>query len=288
MDGDDAFYYRDDVTFYLSDPDPTASITVDGVTGTVSFNEDGDEVTFSPDGEFEGASSYIATLSYCAGEESISFSTSDLGGDVDLDALIDMTYSLDLASGTIVEPAGLEALLEFAGFSLDQQLLLGVEAVSETAIDFLGALPDDSGEAQDFCSATLDFPTADFTASPYFQIGPQDLSTEVAGYEVIINNILLSGTFSDDATWIGGVEFAGDLDLAPVADAIGFPASTLCTYAAIFGITCDDCGDGRSECLGLIIQDMDADSVDTVLEPIDMSDCHAECPTSADNPDCPL
>ena len=60
-------YYRGVIEAHLSDPDPTATITVDGVTGTSSLNGDEDVVYFTPDAPFSPNS--IFSTKSCAERE---------------------------------------------------------------------------------------------------------------------------------------------------------------------------------------------------------------------------
>jgi len=286
-DGDDAFYYRDEISFYLSEPDASATITVDGISGTSSLDDTATVVTFTPDGDLDGASSYTATLSYCAGAETISFSTSDLGGEVDVDSLPGLTYALNLGTGTVVNPPGLEDLLGLFGADLEQTLFLQVTESSDTTINFISALPDDTGD-QDYCNATLDFPTADFTEAPYFQIGPKDIIADIGDTQVPIERVYVSGTFASDGTYIGGMELSGTLDLDVIGPALGVDGETICNYGSFVGIYCEECGDGDETCLSLEIVDMDAEGEETSLDRIEMDDCHVDCPASAKNPDCTL
>ena len=286
-DGEESFYYRDEIRFYLTEADASAVITVDGVSGSSSLDDDQTVVTFTPDADFDGASSYTATLSYCAGAETIGFSTSDLGGDVDVDSLPGLTYALNLGTGTVLNPPGLEDLLGFFGADLEQTLFLQVASADASGIDFLSALPDDTGE-QDYCNATLDFPTADFSEAPYFQIGPKDIVADIGENEVPLEDVYVSGTFAADASYIGGMQLSGSLDLDVVGPALGVDGETICSYAVIVGIECEECGDGDMTCLSLDIVDMDAEGEDYSLDRIEQDNCHEDCAESAKNPDCDL
>jgi hypothetical protein len=288
-DGATGVAFGEQVIFYLSEGDPTAAITVAGVAGSSSLNGDEDVVTFTPDSPLSGGTTFVATLTYCGGVEVISFTTEDLGDPTDPDDLPGTTWSLDLSTGTISEPAGLETVLGVFGFTLEYSLLIGVEAVTEDEIDLIGALPDSTGAAQDYCALTVDFPTADFSLNPYFQVGPEDLSVDIAGYAVDVQDVYLSGTISSDASEVTDVEFAGLLDITPIAEAVGYDASSLCSLMGSFGISCEDCGDGNETCLGLVISEMSATELGGVeLEGIDQEDCHEMCSASASNPDCEL
>ena len=137
-DGATDFYYRADVEFYLSDADTDGSPTIvlEGpsgeVSGTTSYSEDMETVYFTPDDYLNASTSYTATLTFCGGEPSVSFTTSDLGTDLTED-LVGKTYLVELGSARIVEPAAVAGLLaqyedEIPG------ILIGVMAVEGDTI----------------------------------------------------------------------------------------------------------------------------------------------------------
>lgn len=272
-DGTTDAYYRTTIEFELSDPDPTGTPTITvadasgaAVAGTSTLNEDGDVVIFTPDAPLAASTSYTATLDYCGGTPSISFTTSSLGGDLTAD-LVGKTYVVDLNGADFVEPAGVADLL--LG-QLENSILLGVQSTSPD-LQMLGAISVDGGTDQDMCTETIPFPAADFASSPYFEIGPEDTSITVAGFTVEILQLEVSGTFAADGSYFGGGTLRGELDARLLAPLVGDLLGTtdpdeICGVVAGFGVACETCSsDGEPYCLGVYVRDITATEQGTTL-----------------------
>ncbi|NOY27866.1 MAG: hypothetical protein GXP62_18535 [Oligoflexia bacterium] len=272
-DGDASAYYRSTIEFELSEPDPngTPTITVaDGagtaVAGSSTLNDDADVVIFTPDVPLDAATSYTATLDYCAGSPSITFTTSSLGGSLDAD-VIGNAYVIDLDGADFVEPAGIADLL--LG-QLNNSILLGVTATSPD-LEMIGAISVEGSTDQDLCNESIPFPAADFSNSPYFEMGPADTTISMAGFDVEILQLSITGTFASDGSYIGGATLGGELDarlLAPlVGDLLGTKdPDVLCQTVAGFGVSCQTCSsDGEPYCLAIYVRDITADSLGTSL-----------------------
>ncbi|MCB9759519.1 MAG: Ig-like domain-containing protein [Alphaproteobacteria bacterium] len=281
-------YYRGDIEFHLSEPYTDATIAVDGVTGTTWTNEDGDVVYFTPDAPLAPSTEYTATITTCQ-DTPITFSTSALGTTIgDVTSLNSATYTLDLQSGRIVIPPGVGSVLESY---LEVTLFMQVEDANSTDISIFGAVADDAGTAQDYCTETLDFPVADFSEAPFFVVGPETTELAVAGYEITIEDLLISGTFAADGSYWGGGVLAGQVDTRPLVDLVeeGGEDNAICEIVAGFGVACETCpGDGEPYCLSIKAVELSGEETSVTIETIEMSDCHANCPDSANNPDCTL
>lgn len=291
-DGETNAYYRGAIEFHLSDPDPTATLSVDGVTGTSSLNEDGDVVTFTPSAPLAPSTTYSASLSYCRGDATVSFTTSGLGGTIaDPSDLNGRVYNLDLQAEDvrIVIPEGVGSVLESY---LDVTLFIQVSEANGSELSMFGAVANEDASAQDYCSPTLDFPTASFTEAPYFEVGPQTTTIAVAGYTVTIDDLFISGTFAADGSYWGGGVLAGSVDTRPLVDLVeeGGEDGAICEIVSGFGVACEICpGDGQPYCLSIKAIGLGGDEVTTTtLEEITQSDCHEMCPDSAANPECTL
>ena len=66
VDGSSNFYYRDAVEFYLSSPDPTATVMTD-IDGEQYTSEDGKTILFVPSQALEPVTEYEVGLDYCHG-----------------------------------------------------------------------------------------------------------------------------------------------------------------------------------------------------------------------------
>lgn len=296
--GSTSAYYRGEIEFNLSDSDPTAVLTVAGVDGTSALNDDADVVTFTPSAPLAPSTSYTATLTYCSGTTDVSFTTSGLGQSIaDPASLNGKVYNLDLKAGRIVIPEGVGSVLESY---LDVVIYMEVSDANSSDIEIFGALAgeddtttsEDESKQQDYCSQTLDFPAANFSEAPFFSIGPETTTIAVAGYEVTIDDLEISGTFAADGSYWGGGTLAGSVDTRALVDLIeeGGEDGAVCEIVAGFGVACETCSsDGQPYCLSIKAVDLGGDLQDeTDLEEIAMSDCHANCPDSASNPECTL
>ncbi|MES2640068.1 MAG: hypothetical protein V4850_11315 [Myxococcota bacterium] len=180
----------------------------------------------------------------------------DTGDDVTED-LTGRTYVVSLADATITEPSGIGSFL--SGY-LTQEILLGVVSVSDTEIEMIGtiAVEGSSPAEQDYCLATIDFPTADFTGNPDFQIGPSDLSLDVGGVTIALTELLVTGTFEDDGSAFEDGVLSGTIDTRPLDAMVGDGSEGIvCEYAAFVGATCEACpSDGGEFCLSLVAEDI--------------------------------
>jgi hypothetical protein len=252
-----------------------------------------DTVYFTPDEILEPSTTYTATLDYCSGSPSIDFTTSSLGasleGGVDI---TQQTYRLDLQSGRVVVPEGVGAVLQDY---LDFQILVQPTAVENDTISMVGALASEvDNDFQDYCDPTIDFPVADFSDAPYFQIGPQSTTIAVSDYTLTIENLLISGTIADDGSWFGGATLSGEIDTRPLVPLLfegEDDENAICDFILGFGVSCIPCfGDENVPfCLEILAIELEADTTaGPTVESIEMEDCHEECAASIDNDECML
>ncbi len=273
-------YYLNPIEFHLSKPhDDDATITVQGVNGTTEWNDDRTTAYFHHDG-LAPSTSYSATISYCRGDATVNFTTSDLGIAIaDESGLVGRAYSLDLSSGRVVVPEGVGAAL--APY-LEFEILVSVKDLTGTDLTITGAIGDDDNPGtQDYCTPTFDFPAADFTGSPFFQLGPQRTEIAVAGYEVTIDDLLISGTFSSDGSYFGGGVLSGLIDTRPLVGLVfddEDDENAICDFILGFGVSCVTCPDGSGDfCLELKAVDLVAEDSGATVEDIALEDCHEQC-----------
>ena len=186
-----------------------------------------------------------------------------------------------------MEPAGVGRVL----FGLlEQHILLGVTEVTDDEIQIMGAISKDKPSTdQDTCDPSIDFPAgADFTTAPFFSIGPRTTSLSVAGTDVNIKDLMFAGDFAADGSYIGGAILSGKLDAVDLAPVLvdngligeGGGPSAVCDLIATFGVACEDCGDGRDECLSIYIDRITKDETGTPLlevEVCDIDTCDEGC-----------
>jgi len=261
-------YYRANIEFELSDPDTTAMITTD-IPGHQELGVDGVTVIWVPDAPLAPATPYTATLDYCGGSVPLSFTTSELGTEIaETGSLVGRTYVLALADARIIEPAGIGSVL--SGY-LTTDILLGVSDVNGTELNIIGALGATDADGnniepseQDYCDPTIPFPPATLD-NPFFSVGPENATISVAGMEVLIGNLEITGTFAPDGTYFDGGTLRGTIDtslLSGLIDDSGDP-NAICALAVNFGATCEACpDDGDPYCLTLVADQIFAEEVD--------------------------
>lgn len=279
--------YRAAIEFQLSDADGTATVT-SAIAGTTTLVDGGETIIFTPNEPLEPSTTYTVTLNYCRGASDLTFTTSDVGTPLpDVGILQNRTYALNLREARIVEPAGVGSIL---GTYLTQDILVGIETVDNSKIQMIGAIGVEgaSPPVQDYCTSSIPFPEADFAAQPYFQIGPQTTTLAVAGLEIVIGDLEITGTFASDGSYFTGGTLGGTIDtrpLVPLLDPEGEPGS-ICDLAASFGAVCGTCPeDGEPYCLTLVADQIEALQVEgESLVEVAAGDCPG-CDTGA--PVCP-
>ena len=284
------FYIQDSLEFELSDDDSTATAVLKDsggaeVAGTSSV--DGDTITFVPSAALMPSSAYTAELSYCGSVDpvSVAFTTSDLGEALTAD-LIGKTYAVDLGSGNFVQPAGVGELI---GGLLENDILIGIKSIDGDSMGIRGALSVEESSAQDYCSETLEqFPDADFSAAPYFEIPQGDVTISVAGITATIQGLSVSGTFAADGSYFGGGELMGQLDARELVDVVaeaGLDAESpddICNLLLGFGVQCVACSDGETYCATLEVNRLVADETGETLGLVCEGDCHESCSSNSD------
>ena len=223
---------------------------------------------------------HTATLTWCGGEASTTFTTSSTGAPLETDVTGE-AYALDLSTATWEEPAGLGALL---GDALNATILVGVEEASDI-IDFLIAIPEAGTDEQDFCSPTLDFDPISFDSSPFFEIGPADLPVNLMGFSLTIYDMNINGTFQPDGGGMDNIKIAGSLDLRDLEDTldeltggIASDADAACDFALLLGVGCSACpSDGVENCLSVSLTDIEATATGTELAVVEEAGEHPEC-----------
>jgi hypothetical protein len=283
INGGSEHFYLDPIEVELSDPDPTATLSLtdssgNSLSGTVSFRDDGELLSFQPDSPLAPTSSYTATVTTCSAEGSASFSTSSLGNPISSE-LAGKTYAVELSLARLIEPAGVGDLL--LG-SLENVIFVGVESVSDAEIAMLGAIDDPDTGAQDYCTPSIPFPAATWE-NPTFQVGPADTTLNVSGLDITINSLSIRGTFAEDGSYFGGGRLEGELDarvLGPLLeDAVGVSdPDEVCNLLLGFGVTCEPCvSDGATYCVSVLADQIQAFAAGDPLVCVAAEDCHPLC-----------
>lgn len=277
--GSSDFYYRGtiQVAFTADGSDGTVTLTDSAgaeVSGSTSWSDDGTVLYFTPSSPLSPSTDYTLSISYCGGEPSVSFRTSEVGAETDSNSLVGKAYSIDLGSANFIEPEGIGTIL---GELLTQNILVGVTAADDTSIQMIGAISGEGTEAQDLCTPSIPFPEADFSENPFFEIGPEDTTITVAGYSATIGDLQISGAFGPDLDYFSGGVLGGVIDtttlddipdLAELASCDGTDDACLCNFIGGTGLaTCSECPDGSGPyCLTLLADHIVANEIDGSLE----------------------
>ncbi len=273
--GDSDFYYRGTIEVYFTQSESDGEVMLMDsagaeVAGSSSWSEDGTVLYFTPSAPLEPSTDYTLAISYCGGNPEVTFRTSEVGGETDVNTLVGKAYAIDLGSARFVEPEGIGAIL---GELLTQNILAGVVSADDSQIQMIGAISAEGSTEQDVCTPSIAFPVADFSENPYFEIGPEDTTISVAGYTVTIGDLQISGAFGPDLSYFSGGVLGGVIDtttlddipdLAELAGCDGTNDACLCDFIAGTGFaTCSDCPDGSGPyCLTLLADQIVATEIE--------------------------
>ena len=259
--GEAGVFYRTSVEFRLAVEDPTAFVTLAASGGSAvngSSSVDGSMVTFTPDDPLTPDREYTATLNWsCEPSVSVSWVTSEVGDAVEPSDLVGRSYAISLASGRFIEPPGIGSLLASL---IEFNMLIGVTYADSDELRMRGSLSSDaSSTEQDLCVPTLDYPAADFSLNPYFEMVTDSLPLEISGMETTFENVVLSGAVASDFSRVEGATMRAEIDtraFVAMIDPDG-DAGTFCDLLATFTVDCEACADGSGEyCMTLHIDSM--------------------------------
>mgnify|MGYP003950594865 CR=1 FL=1 len=260
--GQTGVYYRDSIEVVFDDDGSSSSIVLYDpeevvVEAEISWGDGNLKATITPTDALEASTAYMLEVEICQSTTLVAFETDDFGSDLDYEPedLIGLTFNFDLGGADYEEPEGLGAVI---GLYLSQPLLIGVTDASADSISLLGAqgiVDDVTAEVtQDEDFGTWDFGAADFTSNPYFSSDTDEIIIDYNGYEIPIYYFQLKGTFSSDATSIGGGHAEGLADSRNMGPLIeqGDDPNAVCELADSLGLECEACPDGEVYCMTLI------------------------------------
>lgn len=191
-------------------------------------------------------------------------------------------WSIDTTSATWHEPVGAQALVETMAASYP--FYVGARESQGNQLTLMLAIGADGG--QDFCSRTVLMPQLRVYGDRQFSFGPADY-TIANGFT--IENMEMTGVFSDDFEMMNDIAFTGNLNMASAPPEMlpGGADIAACELAESFSIYCNACRDGNMECLQAhATGNQGTRAADISLVEITEADCHAQCEVSADNPEC--
>ena len=287
--GDDDAYYRADIEYLLSQPDPKAVVGLrtdpedkgkegDPIAGKQWRSVDETIVYFTPDVPLDLDTDYRSEIDWCGGRQTIPFHTSKIGTPVKAPKdLVGTVWKLDLREGRWIEPRA--AINGRLITYLESPLLVSIELVSDDWIQIEGARAAENG-TQDVCGATADFSAANFTENPYFSAGPEVLTLVIADTKLVLENAEIEGAFTSDGSAFEWVEVKGVFDTRPLdvpwkgKDSLG----AVCDEAQASGSTCVPCSsDGKPYCLALHVDEISATFSGASVRPIAEDCSDPEC-----------
>ena len=233
------------------------------VPGAASLS--GYTALWTPDVPLAAASAYQVRLTWCDDPQTLDLDFTTAAAppvSANPGGLASPVYVVDLSSGTVVDPPVVGALFSDL---ITVDLLVGILDQDATSLELHGALALENQQppAQDRCIESIDLPVADFTSSPAFTVGPQDVTLFVLGLPVALEDLSFAGTFSPSGEAIEDVQLAGVLDtlaLDPIVAPGSGPGAT-CDLLAAFGVACLPCSSGAPTCVSLAIEDLTATEV---------------------------
>lgn len=261
-DGDE-HYRRSPIRAELSRVPDDASIRVTGADGETDV--EGRIVTWTPDEPLPWDTRFDAALQHDCGQVEWNFRTSKLG-EPRTGEVVGRVYAFDPATGSVVVPVGVGAVLENY---LEGIYVIEVLEQDGDTLKVRVAMGGADGE-QDICNPTVDV-DVEFADDPWLHLPEQRL--EVG--EFVLEEFEASGTFSADGDAIGGVRLSGIADTRSFVSLIGEDQEddAVCNLMAGFGVECIACEDGTQRCLRLVLEDATAEAVtQDALVPIETCD----------------
>jgi hypothetical protein len=280
----DAHYYRDPLLVQLSDPDPTATLSLRGsdgepLTGIVDID---DRVArFTPDQPLAPDTELVATFTWCGGATDVVFHTSSIGQPT-ADCAEGGAWVLALAEGQIQAPG---SLTPYVLGALEENLVIGMVTVDGGAATMRLAWSRGTGGAQDFCRATTEVDTVAWS-DPHFETAPHDLVVPDEDGDIVLASSVFTGDLSADCATTGGVRLETQLDARHLGTRWNEALETddpdqICVAFSGFGVDCGPClTDGEPLCVDLRLVGIPGDATAEGLECVPEDDCHRLCPTN--------
>ena len=271
-------YYRDPIVFKLSSPITEATVR-STIVGETRLSEDGQTVTFTPDGVLSPSTEYSVTLEYCYGSPEIIFTTSHFGAPLEASADLEGTaFLLNFNSGvyTIGENAG-----DLLNSVFTRNVLVQFAEVREINSRIVAAVgePNDTEIEQDFCARTISV-EASSESLPLVTGAEVDFTFGAMGGQLRIDSIEFEGTLSSDLGSIGGLTYRAVVGMAELVDMLPEfgGESVSCDLAANLGIPCQPCPSNADlQCITIAAKGIDGDAVDTDLDEIMATGAHPNC-----------
>ena len=300
-DSDD-FFVSSDLWVEFDRPVDDAGLSLAGpddeqVPGAVTSDTPGRVYFLDPTDPLEPGQSYVFTVAWSPSTNSplqLEFTTSEHGLPLDdPEDLIDRTFSVDLSSGTWVEPPGVGPII---GSQMDGTVVL-MTATDDSDLSagyahVLGVLGvEEGGDVwQDPCVETMamtagpdgEVGTSDDTPSewldPRIVTGPVDMTFTVQGMTTTVKDAYMETTFAPDLGDAQGGIYEGTIDTRPMAEELdpdGGPGAMCDLIWETVNVACEECGDPDpgEYCLSTRVENLVSEyEPGLLLEPVDCID----------------
>ncbi len=168
-------------------------------------------------------------------------------------ALAGQTWSMDLATGEVVEPEGSGAFLALLDSTA---VLLSVLDEPPDQLDLAVALTGSDG-LQNICQPVLDLPYANFSGNPVMLIDESQLSFNINGVAITMRELELRATIQPDGLSFERGSWQAELDARDLDEALSEQLDlSTCDLLDDMGTDCHDCGDGSESCFNLHLKDL--------------------------------
>jgi hypothetical protein len=233
------------------------------VEGAVTWNDLGDEATFTPAEPLLPETTYIFRAEHCDVVEEAWFTTGL--PPIDAEALVGTTWVVPWSTLVWEEPGGADTLAALADFDVIMAELLGAEQVGDQ-LRMAGAGGYDLGGGTYLPECVNDVVPADFDFSqnPIFSTTETTLSIPIDATTVPVvievHEFRFRGTFVDDGATIDDFRSTGLIDLRGVGTLLG--GVDACLLFQLAGSSCQACPDGVAQCIWMDVRSNDAVAAD--------------------------
>ena len=258
------WFYRASLRFEFNLPpsgfEATLTTSAGSPVETDTPTQDDRDVTVTPSAPLQPNAAYEVAVSWDGGAAEIEFSTSSYGTPVSNPAgLIEAAFLTDFASALFLEPQGLGSLLQgqLSDTYMLCDLLPGTEfgASSQPGLLYRFAVGDDNGGVeQELCEETTSLGSSDAGTweDPFFSIEvPGSLTMSMQGVDMVIEEVTMTGAYSEDGDAIGGGTFEGLLDTRSLNELLNSedPNAMCDLLLETAGVECEACPDGDVYCV---------------------------------------
>jgi hypothetical protein len=298
VDGDPTAYYRDPVQVFFAEPVGWGDLSLSGpqgdIAGETTLADDGLTLTFDPFGDdpslhLDPLADYHAILDGPGCSASWSFTTSVLGTPLTDELPPGATYYVELGHGELVQPAGIESLMDLMEMP---PFLLWVNASEGDTIDLLAAPMDSLSADQDECQLTVDV-TSEVTAvldGSHLSLPPTtvDIPLRQSQWDedgeqwLTLMQLSAEVEFSPDGQSLSHGRLSGMVDGFQVDAMLGlmtgdpdnYAAGSTCDLLDKLGAPCEPCPGNPEQqgCVSFVLEGaegywQDADGLEEVAQP---------------------